>query len=300
MNPVLLAAASLLFGLGHHEIRRFERLATEDIRSRLNCGPDTRIQVRSKLANPLTGPFGDVASVSIEADRFQTDGLPLFTEPWRSAKGKVGTLNLRLREFRLGKLLVQELRAEIPDCRFDYALAISKKKIRLSRSGVGTGYVAIREADLSAFALAKFRELKRIDIRVRKDKVMVDGFGEFIIAKTSFQVIADLEPQDGVRLVLSRPRIYFDWVRADEVASDVLLRELNPVVDLQKDLGLFDAMTIDRLRLQNGLLEAWGRAKIPDAPAGSMVERLPNLGADLPSPWSTLWLKKVRHFPNFR
>ncbi|MBV6459295.1 MAG: hypothetical protein HONBIEJF_02440 [Fimbriimonadaceae bacterium] len=299
MNAIVLAAASLLFGLGHHEIRRFERLATEDIRSRLNTTAETRIQVRSKLANPITGPFGDISSVLIEAENFQTDALPLFTEPWRSTKGKVGVLKLRLREFSLGKLRIQELSADIPHCRFDYALAVSKKQIRLSRSGLGTGYVAIREADLAAFALTKFREIKRMDIRIQKDKVMVDGYGEFIIAKTPFQVIADLESPDGNRLILSRPRIYFDWVRTDEISSQALLKTLNPLVDLQEDLGLFGAMTIDRLRLRDGLLEAWGRTKIPEAPTGSIFMR-PGPGLDLLYPQSNSWLKKERPFPIFR
>jgi hypothetical protein len=281
----ILAGLGLLFGLGHNEVRRFERLATEDIRSRIVCGPETKVSVRSKLANPITGPFGDVASVTIEAERFSTDSLPLYTEPWRSQKGKLGMLRLRLKEFDLAGLRVQELRADIPHCRFDYALAIGKRQIRLSKSGRGTGYVAIREQDLSTFALRKYREIKRIDIRIQKDKVMVDGFGEFLIAKTPFQVIAELEPVDGVRLVLAKPRIYFDWVRTDELASDVLLKALNPVVDLEKDLGLLDAMSITGLKLRNGLLEAWGDTKIPEKPTGSISFES--------------WLKKASPFLTF-
>jgi hypothetical protein len=114
---------------------------------------------------------------------------------------------------------------------------------------------------------------------------MVDGFGEFLIAKTPFQVIAELEPVDGVRLVLAKPRIYFDWVRTDELASDVLLKALNPVVDLEKDLGLLDAMSITGLKLRNGLLEAWGDTKIPEKPTGSISFES--------------WLKKASPFLTF-
>ena len=51
--------------------------------------------------------------------------------------------------------------------------------------------------------------------------------------------------------------------RADEVSAQVLLDTLNPVVDLSKGLGLFDAVYVRQIRLRNGVLEATGDTKIP-------------------------------------
>lgn len=265
MNPLaILAGVGLLFGLGSSEIRRFERDAAADIRSRLS-GDERKVDVRAELAG-LAGLWGELRSGTIRASDFSTEGLPLFTEPERRQNGRLGLLRLDLREFVLSGLRVERLEAEIPNCRYDFDLALRHRKIRLSRSGVGTGTVVLREKDLEDFILRKYAEIKRVSVRIDKDRVFVEGYGEFLIAKTNFTVIADLEAVEGTRLFLTDAKIYFDWGRADEPARKALLDTLNPVVDLRKDLGLYDAVSIERIRLRDGRLQAWGSTRIPVRP----------------------------------
>lgn len=260
----ILGSFALLFGLGGGEVRRFERAAAAEIRSKLT-GDAPKVGVKVEL-NGIASLWGDVRSATITASAFQTEGLPLFTEPERRKSGKVGTLRLRLYDFSLAGLRVESLSADIPNCRYDFGLVLSRRVFRLSRSGVGTGEVVLLEKDLEAFILKKYHEIKRVSVKIDKDKVFVDGYGEFLIAKTNFQVIASLEPVDGTKLSLTNARIYFDWRRADEPARKVLLDTLNPVVDLQRDLGLYDAVTIKGLRLRDGKLRAWGATRIPVRP----------------------------------
>lgn len=261
----ILAGFGLLFGLGNGEIRRFERDAATDLKSQLT-GQNMNVSVRAEL-NGLAGLWGDLRSGTIRASDFSTDGLPLFTEPQRRKNGRLGLLRLDLREFVLSGLRVERLEAEIPGCRYDFDLAFRHRKIRLSRSGVGTGTVVLREKDLEDFILRKFSEIKRVSVRIDKDRVFVDGYGEFLIAKTNFTVIAGLQAFEGTKLLLTDAKIYFDWRRADEPASKALLDTLNPVVDLRKDLGLYDAVTVERIRLRDGRLQAWGATRIPIRPA---------------------------------
>lgn len=245
-------------------MRRFERAAAAEIRSKLT-GESPKVNVKVEL-NGIASLWGDLRSATISASAFATEGLPLFTEPERRRSGKLGTLRLRLSDFTLAGLRVESLSADIPGCRYDFGLVVSRRVFRLSRSGVGTGTVVLLEKDLEAFILKKYREIKRVTVKIDKDKVFVDGYGEFLIAKTNFQVIASLEPIDGTKLSLTNARIYFDWRRADEPARKVLLDTLNPVVDLQRDLGLYDAVTVEGLRLRDGKLTAWGSTRIPVKP----------------------------------
>ncbi len=263
-----LMSALIVTGFGFwagEEEKRFERAAAAEIAERLT-GAEKKVSVNVR-PNGLGGAWGDLELATITASDFSLKGLPLFTEPERSRSGKVGTLQLRLSDFVLGGLRVESLWADIPDCRYDFGLARSEKKIRLSQSGTGTGVVRILEQDLADYIVRKYAEIKRCTVKVEKGFVWVEGYGEFLIVKSEFTVIAKIEVVDGTKLVLTQPKIYFDWRRAEPVAAEALLKSLNPVVDLRKDLGLFDAVMVESVSLEDGVLEARGKTKIPVRPA---------------------------------
>ena len=129
---------------------------------------------RERTGAIIGGALGDMKRVTIRAEHFATDGLPLFTEPDRSQKGLVRDLRLELVDFELAGLRVERLSASIPNCRFDYALAVSKRQIRLSKSGVGVGTVVLRDKDLEAFILRKFKEIKRVSVRIEDGRAVVE------------------------------------------------------------------------------------------------------------------------------
>ncbi|HSI73508.1 MAG TPA: LmeA family phospholipid-binding protein [Fimbriimonas sp.] len=259
-----LALLAGLFLVGGREVRAFENAAAREIASTLQ-GAEKRVEVRS-----VVGPealFGDVHAVTIKASHFETEGLPLFTEPERSTRGVLRTLNLELTDFTLRGLHVQSLKASIPDCRFDLPLALRHRKIRLSRSGAGPGEVLVTEKDLEQFIPIKLREIKSVRVRLDRDKVFVDGYGEFVVFAANFSVIARLEPRNGNQLVLSHARIFIEGAPADAASAKVLMDTLNPVIDLDKDLLLYGAISVDRLKIGNGELRANGLTKIPAKPS---------------------------------
>ncbi len=255
-----LLAIGLLFGAGGREVRRFERLAAAEIASKLE-GESKAVRVQTKVGGPA-----DLHRAVIRASRFRAAGLPLFTEPDFSAKGRLRELRIELDDFQLGGLRVDHLEATIPECRFDWDLAIKKHMIRLSRSGEGTGRVRLRAADLEAWILQKFREIKRVEVRLDRDRIWVKGFGEFVVIQTEFEVIARVVASDGVRLMLADAKVFFDGLVAEETVRDMVLKTLNPVVDLDADLGLHGAIHVEGMSMANGVLEAWGKTKIPNRP----------------------------------
>ena len=260
-----LAALGLIFGLGAREVKRFERLAAEDIAATLE-GDSKKVKVKSELNGFIGGALGDLKRVTISARSFSTPGLPLFTEPELSASGKVRELRIELDDFVLGNLRVEHLEAVIPECRFDYNLAVRKRKIRLSRSGTGVGRVKLLEKDLEAFILKKFREIKRVTVKIEKDRAFVSGYGEFLVIHTDFDVIAKLVPLDGTKLMLADAKVFFGERLGDQAVRDIVVQTLNPVVDLDKDLHLYGAIQVEGVSLQDGVLEAWGKTRIPDRP----------------------------------
>ncbi len=259
----------LIFGLGYgaasKEVRVFERRAASDIYNQLG-GENRTVEIKTKLNLPFGAFLGTLDQATITAKHFSTEGLPLFTDPGLPKTGHVRKLGIELEDFVLKGLRIDRLSSVIPDCRYDRDLAVKRKQIRLSKSGIGDGWVRILEADLARYIPTKVKEIKRCIVKLDKNKAWVEGYGEFLIAKTDFLVVADLVIEDGVRLNLANARVVFGWRKADDFSKKVLLDAMNPVVDLQKDLGLLDAFFFERIEISGGALIAHGKTKIPDRP----------------------------------
>lgn len=243
----------------------FERKAAADILAKM---VDQKGSVQVQIDPTMFGGVdGSLHSATITASGFGLNELPLFTEPERSKSGKIDVLRLRLTDFTLRKLRVADLQADIPDCRYDFGLAKTDGQIRLSQSGIGDGQVTLREKDLADYIVRKYREIKECTVKLEGDTVWVEGYGEFLIVNTRFAVIAQIGIQDGTKLMLVNTRVYFDWLPAEPEAVAGILKIMNPIVDLKKDLGLFDAVDVQRVKIRGGTLTAWGKTKIPIRPA---------------------------------
>jgi hypothetical protein len=262
MNLFLALIAALWIG-GRAEVHHFESIAAADIASRL-AGPRKLVSVNADVGPEAI--FGDVHSVTIHASRFETDGIPLFTEPERSKRGILRKLKLDMADFQIGGLHVQTLQADLTDSRFDIALALRHGQIRLSRSGEGPGAVVISAHDLAEFIKLKFHEISSITVSLEHDKIVVEGHGEFILFDADFWLVAKLEAVDGAKLVMSFAHVLIDGRPASAAAEKALLDTLNPIIDLNQDLGLHGAMRVDRIEASDGTLRALGPIHIPARP----------------------------------
>lgn len=262
----IIAGLGLLFGFGAAEVHRFENAAAHEIQGKLQ-GEHSRVEVHTKTSGIFEAARGELRQVDISASDFSTPGLPLHTEPERSKRGRVRQLNLVLSNFYLAGLRVDSLQATIPECRFDLGLAMKKGTIRLSQSGVGTGNVQIKDSDLGAYILKKFHDIKQATVRIKDGKVDVRGYGEFILLKSDFHVVADLLPTSATQISLANAEISFHDQPAERASAEMLMKTLNPVVDLDRDLKLEGAISLRGVRLRDGWLEAWGDTRIPEATA---------------------------------
>jgi hypothetical protein len=264
---ILLVGSGLFFA--DQEKGRFERKAASDILAQMVEGKGkVEVRVEPTLLGGLTG---ELHSATIRGSEFQLDEMPLFLEPERSKSGKIGELRLDLKDFQLRKLRVSELQATIPGCRYDYGLAKSKSQIRVSQTGEGDGFVKLLEKDLADYLVAKYHEIKSCKVKLHGDTVWVEGYGEFLIVNSNFAVIGQVRIVDGTKLMLDNPSIYFDWVKADPLATQGLLKILNPIVDLERDLGLANAVSVNKVKMKDGVLTASGKTRIPTRPSDDSV-----------------------------
>lgn len=259
-----LGIAGLLFGIGTSEVRRFENAAARDISSRLQ-GDSKLVKVRTKL-DPFKAIGGHLKSATITASQFSTDGLPLFTQPDGSQRGRLDELKIQLRDFELTGLRVNSLEARIPSCRFDFGLAQKKGQIRLTKSGVGTGSVEVGQDALKDFVLKRFPTVTKLSLQLGEDQVVLEGTGRFVSFQADIRLIGKLTSLDGNQIVVHEAKVYVGTQEANPIAAKAILDFLNPVLDLDRDLKLHGAIRIQKLELASGVLRASGEAKIPNEP----------------------------------
>jgi hypothetical protein len=260
----LLALAIVIIG-GRHAVRSFEVAAAEDIRSKLP-EPKGRLELKVKPRYLLSFADGSMAEAAFFAKGIHTEGLPLFTEPTFSRAGHIETLTIRLRDSSITGLRVRDMWGEIPDCRYDWSYALTKKRIRLTESGVGKGRVEVSGAALAEYLLAKNPMLESLTIRLRDGRFEAEGTARFL-ATMSFRVEGEMEVEDGRRLNVVRASVTIGGRKLEPAAAQTFISRLNPVVDETADLKLYGALTICTLTLDEDLLVAEGDMRIPVRPS---------------------------------
>jgi hypothetical protein len=263
-NPWLLGGIAALFGFGALTLRGFERAAAQDIGSKL-IGEKKKVSLRVSYPGLLSPVLGEVGTATITASRFRCEGLPLFTEPKRSKKGTIDLLRLDLSDFYLRDLRCERFRADIPSCRFDFALAASRKQVRLSQSGVGVGTVDLLIRDIGPYILKKYGEIKSVEVSTDGDWIRVRGFGQFLVLTANFDVKAKLVT-NGSQLLLSDCIVRIDDKEPDMESASALVNALNPVIDFAKDLDLYDAVDAKSIKVLSDRIQVAGRVKIPVSP----------------------------------
>ncbi len=273
--PLFLIAvglAGLLFGVGSSEVRRFENAAAKDISGRLT-GVGRQVKVRTKM-DPLQAIGGHLKSACITASDFATDGLPFFTQPEGSRRGRLDELKIELTDFELTGLRVKRLTARIPDCRFDFGLAQKKGQIRLTKSGLGLGSVEVAETALEAFVLKRFPAIQKMSIQLANGMATIEGEGRFVSFQASIKIIGKLTSFDGNSINLSSAEVLIGGRAANSAAAKAVLDFLNPVLNLDKDLKLFGALRVSEIELADGTLKASGVATIPNQPVGTWIGKI--------------------------
>ncbi len=255
MTPWILGALLLSGAIGRQQVSVFERSASAEIRRRLG-GEDAQVNVRADVG--IEALWGEVEAVRISGRSFTVRELPLYVEPGRSTAGWIHRTRVEMSNFILNGLRISSLNADIPDCNFDFAAARAHRELRVSATGEGTGEVIVRDVDLAAFALAKFKMLKSLTMTIRQDKVFIEGRAVTPIFSVDFWIVSSLEPIDGTKLSLKNARVMLNGKLSNGPQTNALLNGLNPIVDLNRDLNLHDAMTVKELSLRDGVLKARG------------------------------------------
>jgi hypothetical protein len=265
LKLLLLALSGFALGAGlliGTEWARIESAAEADVKAILGA---KEVSVAATSDGIIGTALGQVQKVTIAASGFAVDGMPLFTDPELSTRGKMRHLEIVLQDFVIRDLPVIELRCNIPNNRFALGL-LREGKVRLTKSGEGTGSVTIDQNGLQTYILKRFSAAESIEITLDKYKLIAKGTASLAMIKRKFEIICDLAIEDKRRLVIANPITFIEGKRIRDGSDSALLRAFNPVLDLDRDLGLHGAFDMETIRITRGKATIHGRARIPNRP----------------------------------
>ena len=131
--------------------------------------------------------------------------------------------------------------------------------------------MVVSQDKLAAFVLKRFPGINALNLTLETGFATVEGDGRFVAFQTHVKIIGKLAAPDGNAILLSDARVWIGDKEAVPAMADAVLKFLNPVLDLDRDLKLFGALIVKEIVLEKGKLQASGVAIIPNQPIGTWM-----------------------------
>lgn len=208
----------------------------------------------------------DVWAVDIYGSGLRAERLPFYLYPRPGWKGSIRHLRLHLTDFTLAGLPIDRFEADVPFVTFDIGHALWKDRIVLRDAGTGSGTVQVGMAGLRSFLLKKYeRRLSDVMIWQQNQKIFLKGSFALFTAPLPFLASGRFAPRAGRYIDLIEPTFFLNRAPATPQMTELLLKQINPVLDTERDLGIGRFFTIETVEIGENGLTIRGQATIPPA-----------------------------------
>ena len=245
---------------------RARRSAERQVRESFQYTGSVRAEIQGR------GLFGveanDFWSVDIYGMELRSDRLPFYVYPRPGWKGSIRHLRLHLKRFTLKGLPIRAFDADIPFATYDIGHALYKGRLVLRGTGAGPATVEVDAAGLRAFINKKFRDtITDVNISFPGRRILIEGKIRLFSDYAPFSAMGTLVPRAGRFLDLADPEMRLNGVLMTTSGTQNLLRQINPVLDADADLGLGGYFEMERVEVKDDEIVITGRASIPVAPS---------------------------------
>ncbi len=214
------------------------------------------------------GMFGLIASdiwaVDIYGEHLQTDRMPFTAYPKGGWKGSIRHLRLHLTDFTLADLPIERLDADVPSVTFDIGRVVWKEQIVVRGAGSGPAEVRVNKDGLRHYLLKRYTQtLSDVEIWIQNKKLYISGTAHFGLAPSHFVAACRLAPRAGRYLEVADPILMLNNHPVSPQLSAVILQQINPVLDVERDLGLGQVFTMAEVEIGESDVIIRGQATIP-------------------------------------
>jgi len=257
-----LALFAIILTLGRGAIREIEKNAAREIRQRIGNGTFT-VRIEPDGVDGLA--HGRLKTLTVLACDFTLNGLPFTLEPERPPSGRIKQFVMEMTNANLRGLRAERAIAIIPEVYYDKSLALRKRIFRLSATGIGACEIVVSETDLAAYIVRKYAPyIREVAVQITPNQTTVQGVASLFVGEVRFKAIGTLAPRDGRYLDLAEVQIEIEGANLPPESANLLRQFLNPIIDIERDLGLYDGLAIDTVISEPGKMRARGMVWIPN------------------------------------
>jgi len=207
--------------------------------------------------------IGQSYRTRVHARGFQGELLPFRLTPGGGARATTRFLDLDFQDIQVRGIPIRHLKAEIPFTTVDISKALLEEQIVLRSAGEGRAEAVLDEEGLKIFIERKFPQFKKVVVRLSPDWAHMAAETQILGVTTQLEAKGKVIPVNGRNLHLANPVIFLDGKEAAPELTQNLLQRINPIVDLEGDLGIGDYLFMTEAHLGMGTLTIRGRATVP-------------------------------------
>ena len=263
MNDGLRDAGYAVLGLAMLSWILTDRVSHAARRELKSAFPSANFDIRITPRGLLGMTVGQAYRARISGGGFTAESLPFRIEPGGGAVAGIRHLELDLHDIVLRDLGVQTLTADIPFVKADATKAFFDGHLRFRGAQEGTGEAILTAEQIERYLAKKRPQFQELKIRLSQGEAFISGKTALLIPGSAFEAKATVGISEGRYLNAENPTVSLNGTPMPRTMAIQLLKTVNPIIDIDKDLGLGEWLYITSAEIAEGKLTVRGRIHIP-------------------------------------
>ena len=243
---IAMLLAAILGGMGI--TGKMERGIEGQLRQSLGEVREVKVEVHRGHRSPFSRQVDivDITLVGFEAHSLPGAGLQIGGGG--DLVGKVGSVAIHARDFRINDLPVERLEVTIKDIRYNLWKALWRHRLQVMRVGDSYAEASLKPRALARMLAPRIKQVQNLRLTFSEGRIYIAGdarFGLHIPVRLSCSLAA----VGGGKIYVVDPKAHVSIVPVPSFIVSRLLDEINPLVDLnEKEEGPF-RLEIDQIRV---------------------------------------------------
>lgn len=206
---------------------------------------------------------GQADTVFVSGHGFRGEGFPFTVQRGDGFRAYVRRLNIDFTDFTLRGIPVRRFTVDVPGTSIDAGRAFFDQRVVMRTAGEGMAEATVGPEALAAIFARKYPQYKNVRIALRTGFVDVSAEVSALGALLKLESSSRVGLEGGRYVVLIESTIKLNGKEALPQFVQTLHKSVNPVVDIDKDLGLGGTFYAKELEVGDGFLKVRGAARVP-------------------------------------
>jgi len=246
---VLIAAllGAILSALGLSS--KVEHGVEQQLRARLGEVQEVKVDIHRGHRSPFSRQVDTVEIILVGFDtRSLAEGEGLRIGGGGDLGGKVGSVVIHARDFRVNDLGVARLDVTIRDIRYDLWKAIWRRKLEVLRVGRSDAEAWLTADALTRMVAPRIKQIENLRLTLGSGDITVTGNARLGV-RIPVRLTCGLAAVGGGKIYLVDPKAHVSVVPVPSFVISRLMDDINPIVDLNEGRQGPFGLEVDRMQI---------------------------------------------------